>query len=59
MQGVEDGAVSLLTLIDLEVLRAHVEIVLLALCEVEAVSIDGLRILLSTSNSWLLRGRCC
>ena len=59
LQGVEDGAVRLLTLIDLEVLRAHVEIVLLALCEVEAVSVDRLRILLGTSNSWLLGGRCC
>ena len=58
LEGIVDGAVSLLALVYLEVLRAHIEIVLFALREVQAVSIDRLRVFLGTSNGWLLGRRC-
>ena len=57
LEGIVDGAVSLLALVYLEVLRAHIEIVLLALREVQAVGVDRLRVLLGPSNGWLLGGR--
>ena len=54
-----DAAVLLLTLVDLEVFGAHIEVVLLALSEVETVGIHWLTIITSSANSGLLRGRGC
>jgi len=52
-----DAAILLLALVNFEVFRAHIEVVLLTLGEVEAVSVDRLSVVASTSNRGLVGSR--
>eukprot|EP00353_Schmidingerella_taraikaensis_P004611 CAMPEP_0185570676 /NCGR_PEP_ID=MMETSP0434-20130131/2906_1 /TAXON_ID=626734 ORGANISM="Favella taraikaensis, Strain Fe Narragansett Bay" /NCGR_SAMPLE_ID=MMETSP0434 /ASSEMBLY_ACC=CAM_ASM_000379 /LENGTH=150 /DNA_ID=CAMNT_0028185865 /DNA_START=560 /DNA_END=1012 /DNA_ORIENTATION=+ len=49
-----DAAILLLALVNFEVFRAHIEVVLLTLGEVETVSVDRLSVVASTANRGLV-----
>ena len=54
LEGRDYAAILLVALVDVEVLRAHVEVVLLTFSEVEAVGIDRLPIICGATDWGLL-----